>query len=102
MTIYWSLKQIPELSDRSWQERQRAFRRFGGYMFATRPNRWSVSAHASLIGLILGGAFASSFLSEIPAACVIVAGALGGFYLHYLISLNYMSRCFRGGAFRMV
>src|SRR5437667_5218194 len=101
MKIYWSLKQIPELSGCSWQERQKAFRRFAGFMFATRPNRWSISAHVALIGLLLGGAFASSFLSDFLGAFALAVGSIAGFYLHYLISLNYMSRCFRGGAFRM-
>ena len=102
MTFYWSLKQIPELSGRSWQERHIAFRRFGGYMFRTPVNRWSITAISALFVGILGGAFASSFLSDVSGACVLAVGGIGGFYLHYLISLNYLSRCLRGGDFRVI
>src|SRR5271155_1770413 len=102
MRFYWSLKQIPELAGRSWQERNIAFRRFGGYMFRTRVNRWSVAAISALLLGILGGAFASNFLSEALGACVVAVGGIGGVYFHYLISLNYMSRCLRGGDFRVL
>jgi hypothetical protein len=102
MTIYWSLKHIPELSGRSWQERVVTSKRFRSYMLRSPVNRWSVSALLSLIILLLGSAFASSFLPELPGACVVAIGGIGAFYSHYLISLNYMSRCLRAGEFKIV
>ncbi|MDB6112061.1 MAG: hypothetical protein JWR69_3811 [Pedosphaera sp.] len=102
MTIYWSLSQIPELSGRSRQQRRIVFRRFGSYMLRTPVNRWSVAPiFAVLLGLF-GSAIASNFLSDVPGACVTAVGGFGGFYLQYLISLNYMSRCLRGGDFKVL
>lgn len=101
MKIYWSLKQIPELSGLSWQERNRAFRRFRGYSLGARVSIWGVAAWLILISSISGGAFAAGRLSDTAGACVLAVCGIGGFYLHILITLNQMGRCIRSGEFRI-
>ncbi len=101
MKIYWSSKQIPELSGLSWQARNRAFRRFRGYSLGARVSVWSATAWLVLIFAILGSAFAAGQLPDAAGACVLAVSGIAGFYLHILITLNHMGRCIRSGEFKV-
>jgi hypothetical protein len=102
MNVYWSLKQIPELSGRSWQERRNGFRRFRSHTFRARVDRWSITAWVAPILIVWGSAFASSFLSDVPGACVLAVGGLGAIWLHFLVMVNHMGRCLRSGEFLLL
>lgn len=101
MKIYWSLRQIPELSNRPWRERHLAFKRFRSQTLRAKVNSWTATAWLGLVFILLGSAFASSFFSDVPGACMMAAGAVGAFYLHFFLYVNYLSRCLRGGGFRI-
>ncbi len=102
MTIYWSLKQIPELSGRPRRERRLAFKRLCGQTRGAPVNLWTATAWLGLIFIIWGSAFASSFLSDVPGACVLAVGAMGAFYLHFFLYLNYLGYCLRVGQFKIL
>lgn len=102
MKIYWSSKQIPELSQSTWRERNIALRRFRGFMMRVRVTPLGAAAWFVLVGVLWGSAFLSSFFPDVPGACVLAVGGIGAFYLHHVLILTAMSRCLERGEFRFV
>jgi hypothetical protein len=99
MSLHWTLKGVPELAARSHQERRLALRRFRASTLRSPVNRWTAGAWLGLVLGLWGGAFAASFLREIPGAGVLAMGGIGAFYLHHFLIINHMSRCISSGRF---
>ncbi len=101
--IYWSLKQVPELAELTWRERNLALKQFSTrYILRARPSWSGLVAYLAPAPLIrIAGIFAaralwpfptSIDLAEAVAAC---AGFFFGLFLSFQISVSRLARFLR-------
>ncbi len=97
MKIYWSLKQVPELSAQPWRNRNIVFKVCcSRHMLHAEPNRWSILAYLAVLALPSAGMALASYLlprSEFSGLLVALAGCAGflaGLFLHFQIAVNYL------------
>jgi hypothetical protein len=102
MKIYWSLKQIPELSELSWRERNIALKKFcSRYILRSRPSWLGLAAYLAVPLLPIAGILIARVLWHHPdsvglaAALAACAGFFLGMLLSFQISVNQFARFLR-------
>ena len=94
MKIYWSYKQVPELSNRSSAERDAAMKRINS--LAPRHWEWWASFSVALLLTSLGGYYGGAGIGGVVGAGI--GGGLGGGLL--VQSIIHIARKYHPGTLR--